>query len=141
MLRPYQKTRKYKEFVRAYTRKYSLISRITGNNIYELELSSAIKFNKEGFRDVDRQVIKNNDVLRIVVMGDSFVEALQVDQGDTLTAVLEKSLNSVTKGEVMNFGVSNFGTTSEYWAYKTCIFANGDVIRGQQRTQAAICKM
>lgn len=64
---PYQKTKKYKEFVRAYTRKYSLISRITGNNIYEPELSSTIKFNKEGFRDVDRQVIKNNDVLRIGV--------------------------------------------------------------------------
>ncbi|MDD5560579.1 MAG: SGNH/GDSL hydrolase family protein [Candidatus Omnitrophica bacterium] len=79
-----------------------------------------VKFNKEGFRDIDHQLENKKGVLRIAVIGDSFVEALQVNQSDMLTTVLEKSLNSVIKSEVMNFGVSSFGTTNEYltyWAY------------------------
>lgn len=80
-----------------------------------------VKFNKEGFRDIDHPIEKKNGVLRIAVTGDSFVEALQVNQENTLTAVLEKSLSLVMKSEVMNFGVSSFGTANEYLSYEAYI--------------------
>ena len=48
---------------------------------------------------------------RIAVVGDSFVEALQVDINDSFPAVLEKRLNNQgVDVEVLSFGVSGFGT-------------------------------
>lgn len=81
-----------------------------------------IKFNNEGFRDIDHRLKKRNDILRIAVLGDSFVEAMQVDLDHMLTSILEKKLNSKSiKSEVMNFGVSTFGTTNEYLTYNAYV--------------------
>jgi lysophospholipase L1-like esterase len=61
--------------------------------------------------------------IRIAMLGDSGLVALQVDYYRNFTALLENALNtsSVCKDvhfEVMNFGVGSAGTFTEYQTYK-----------------------
>lgn len=77
-------------------------------------------FNSHGFRDYERIYEKRPGVFRILVLGDSYIEALQVQLDESFTAVLEKSLNknaSSTKFEVLSLGQSGFGTADEYLRY------------------------
>ena len=52
------------------------------------------------------------------MLGDSYTEALQVSLEETFTWRLEASLNKELAGrkkvEVLNMGVSGYGTTEEY---------------------------
>ena len=82
-----------------------------------------VTVNGEGFRDVDHIVPKPNGVLRIAVLGDSFAEALQVPQENAFWSVLNRKLRECPalgerNVEVLNFGVSGFGTTQELLAYR-----------------------
>ena len=78
-----------------------------------------IEINSLGYRDRERSVRKAPGTFRVALLGDSFVEALQVGQEETLAAVLERRLNeecgprAFTRFEVLNFGVSGFGTAEE----------------------------
>src|SRR5262249_33291614 len=78
-----------------------------------------VEINSLGYRDRERSVHKAPGTFRVALLGDSFVEALQVGQEETLAAVLERRLNqecgprAVTRFEVLNFGVSGFGTAEE----------------------------
>jgi hypothetical protein len=77
-------------------------------------------FNSHGFRDYERTYEKPADVFRIIVLGDSYVEALQVPLEDSFTALLEKTLNtngSVTRFEVLPLGLMGSGTAAEYHRY------------------------
>jgi hypothetical protein len=77
-------------------------------------------FNSHGFRDRERSYEKPPNTFRILVLGDSQVEALQVALEDTFTAILEKELNAEsckTRFEVLAFGLSGFGTAEEYMRY------------------------
>ncbi|MHB0955983.1 MAG: SGNH/GDSL hydrolase family protein [Pirellulaceae bacterium] len=88
-----------------------------------------IEINGHGFRDRDRTVAKPPDTFRIAVLGDSFAEAFQVEMQTTFWAVLERELGARwprpgQRVEVLNFGVSGFGTAQELdmlrhyvWAY------------------------
>lgn len=76
--------------------------------------------NSHGFRDYERTYEKRPGVFRILVLGDSYVEALQVPLDKTFTALLEQSLNgnaSSMRYEVMALGQSGFGTADEYLRY------------------------
>src|SRR6266851_1141148 len=48
-----------------------------------------VKINSHGFRDKERTYEKGKDVFRIVVLGDSFSEALQVPLEKTFPYILE----------------------------------------------------
>lgn len=77
-----------------------------------------VSINSDGLRDREHAVAKPPNTLRIAVLGDSFPEALQVDQEEAFWAIMEKQLQGCEnlKGrniEVLNFGVSGFGTTKE----------------------------
>src|SRR5919108_559664 len=77
-------------------------------------------FNSHGFRDYERTDNKPSNVFRIIVLGDSYVEALQVELEKTFPALLEKKLNensTSAKFEVINLGQSGFGTADEYMRY------------------------
>ncbi len=78
--------------------------------------SQYVKINSHGFRDKERTYEKAKDVFRIVVIGDSFTEALQVSLERTFPFVLEQRLNlgNSKRFEVINLGVSGFGTAQEY---------------------------
>ena len=49
------------------------------------------RFNSHGFRDYERTYEKPSGVFRILVLGDSYIEALQVQLEDSFTALLEKA--------------------------------------------------
>jgi hypothetical protein len=85
------------------------------------EFRTEIRINSEGFRDVDHEINKPGGVYRIIVLGDSYVEAFQLPLKDTFHKILEKRLNETVKGkkiEIMNFGVSGFGATQNYLALR-----------------------
>jgi hypothetical protein len=75
-----------------------------------------VQINHHGLRDVERDYAKAPGVFRVLILGDSFVEAMHVPLEVTLAHVLEHQLNGNTKGpriEVMGAGVSGYGTASE----------------------------
>ena len=85
------------------------------------EYSTPIKINSAGFRDNERTLNKDPNVTRIAVLGDSFVEAFQVTLDKSFPHILEEELNNNSEGkkyEVLNFGVSSFGTAQEYLMLK-----------------------
>ncbi len=71
-----------------------------------------IQINALGLRDSDHSYEKPEGTSRILVLGDSFPEALQVRLEDGFSKVLEKALNvgAPKQIEVINAGVSGFGT-------------------------------
>lgn len=90
----------------------------TGTHWYAREFSVPIQVNSEGFRDLDREFEKPADVIRVALLGDSLVEAIQVPFHQTAGQVLEARLNapaqdqraaSTQRYEVLNFGISNYG--------------------------------
>src|SRR5262245_15135724 len=75
----------------------------------------AVEVNSAGFRDREHSQDKRPGVRRIAVIGDSFVEALQVPFEQSVTSLLE---NRLSRSEVMNFGVSGTGTARQYLALR-----------------------
>jgi hypothetical protein len=73
------------------------------------------RINSQGWRDVERTIAKPKGCYRIAVLGDSFVEALQVESDRTFVALSEKLLSSATGRcvEVMNFGRSGYSPAEE----------------------------
>src|SRR5262245_8685041 len=87
---------------------------------YTKEGFSEGHFNAHGFRDYDRTYAKPDRTFRILVLGDSYVEGLQVALAKTFPALLERRLNersSPVKFEVLNLGQSGFGTADEHVRY------------------------
>lgn len=78
-----------------------------------------IKTNAEGFTGNDYNLEKPAGTIRIALLGDSFLEAMQIDWEKTFAHLLEKKLNenSTTTFEVMNFGIGGQGTTEELSRY------------------------
>jgi hypothetical protein len=77
-------------------------------------------FNSHGFRDYERTYAKPKGTFRILVLGDSYTEGLQVALENTFPALLETKLNedfSPMKFEVLNLGQSGFGTADAYIRY------------------------
>jgi len=81
------------------------------------ENRSRVTTNGFGMRDRSRELAKPSGTYRVVVTGDSFTEALQVDDGSTFTRLAEASLNSDSgrgRFEVLNFGMSGAGPVQQY---------------------------
>jgi len=77
-------------------------------------------FNSHGFRDYERTYEKLDGTFRIMVMGDSYVEALQVALENSFPALLEKQLNNGSaqvRFEVLSMGQAGFGTADAYMRY------------------------
>jgi hypothetical protein len=86
--------------------------------LYRREGGSQVQINSAGFRDREHSVAKPADTVRIAVLGDSYVEAIQVPLEKTFGAVIERNLNEASSlsgkhVEVMNFGVDGYGTAQE----------------------------
>lgn len=83
------------------------------------EYSVPIRINRVGFRDRDFDVPKPPGVLRVAVIGDSYVEAFQVPLERTVHKVLEARLRKVGYGaEVAGLGVGGFGTAQELLLFR-----------------------
>lgn len=74
------------------------------------------RINNFGWRDRDWTLAKAPNTFRVAVLGDSFVEAFQVEQERTFLRLAETALNRETpqRFELMNFGRSGFTTTEEF---------------------------
>lgn len=71
--------------------------------------------NAIGMRDSEHRLEKSSGTFRILVLGDSFIEAIQIPLEDTFPRLLERRLNSVSRTpiEVISAGVSGWGTDDE----------------------------
>lgn len=86
--------------------------------LFTKEGRAYVQTTSDGRRDREYPKQKGANVYRIAVLGDSYAEALQVDSSETFWSVLQTELQSCEKlqgkqVEVLNFGVSGFGTAQE----------------------------
>ena len=88
------------------------------NGWYRKEGEAYVEINSEGLRDREHTKHKPADTLRIAVLGDSYPEAFQVAKEQAFWSVMEQKLQECgafggKKIEVINFGVSGYGTAQE----------------------------
>ena len=86
------------------------------STIYQTsEFRTSLKFNSWGLRDKEYSLQKSKNMFRILILGDSYTEALQVNLSNIYTELLEEKLNKISNisFEVINSGVSGFGTADE----------------------------
>lgn len=92
----------------------------TGTYWYARDFSVPVVTNPLGFRDLARDFAKPAGTARVALLGDSYIEAVQVPLAQTAAQVLERELNAAPAGasgapaerrkwEVLNFGISNYG--------------------------------
>ncbi len=77
-----------------------------------------VQINQAGFRDDFHPIEKPPNTVRIAVLGDSYSEAIQVELDKTFWSIMEKELPQCPaiggqSVEVLNFGVSGYGTAQE----------------------------
>ncbi len=88
-----------------------------GNTIYD----TIVDFNSKGMRGPEVTYGKPDNVYRILIIGDSFVEAIQVDYDDTFYALLQRELDkhgtAERRYEVLAIGRTGWGTLHEYIYY------------------------
>jgi hypothetical protein len=80
-----------------------------------------VEVNSEGFHDTKPSIEKQAGTYRILVVGDSYVEALQVPTDKTFYNLLEQKLNNEfpdKKFEVYGIGKSGNGTYQNYQYYQ-----------------------
>ena len=92
------------------------------------ETRNWVKLNGMGNRDVDRVLEKGEDVFRVVVVGDSYVAAFEVDLEQTFWSVMEEALSGCAalgsrRVEVIGLAKRGFGTTDELLALRRFGFA------------------
>jgi hypothetical protein len=112
---------------------------------YRKEGEAFVQINSDGLRDREHSKEKPADTLRIAVVGDSYAEAFQVGQEKAFWSVMERRLQGCPsfggrRVEVINFGVSGYGTAQELitlrervWAYSPdvvllAVTTNNDVL-------------
>jgi hypothetical protein len=74
-----------------------------------------VEVNSHGFRDREHTYDKPAGTRRVVLLGDSFIEALQVPFEQSVTPKLEQAVaRQAGPVEVINLGVSGSGTARQY---------------------------
>ena len=100
------------------------------------EFIAHMKTNSMGLRDDEVVVPKPPGTFRVLVLGDSFVQASQVSVGQPFTEVLERALNGAhqqgggpTRYDVVNAGVGGWGPGEEYlWLKNEGLRLQPDVV-------------
>lgn len=98
------------------TRGYGL--RPGAGGLYRKEGRSYVRINSDGLRDQEHPLRKPANTLRIALIGDSYAEALAVPLEQTFWSVMKEKLGECDAAsgkaiEVINFGVSGYGTAQE----------------------------
>ena len=78
------------------------------------------RYNRFGFRGPDLPLVKPPEAIRIVVLGDSFLEGYHFPDEDLLTTHLERLVAKKTNRpvQVINLGISGWGTAQELLSYQ-----------------------
>jgi GDSL-like lipase/acylhydrolase family protein len=91
------------------------IARKHGRAIKRGSFDVPVEINSHGFRDREHAYDKPPGTRRVVLLGDSFIEALQVPFERSVTPLLEERVRQETGAvEFINLGLSGFGTGREY---------------------------
>jgi len=95
--------------------RYGLAMHWPGITRYLPQYGHDVTFNSVGMRDREHSVEKPAGVFRVLLLGDSFMEALQVPFDSSFPALLERGLAERTgkRVEVVSAGVSGWGTDDE----------------------------
>lgn len=99
-----------------YYRGFALQPNVEGQ--YQREGGSYVRINSDGLRDREHSKAKPANTIRIAVLGDSFTEAMHVPIEQTFWWLLQQKLQECNafprkQVEVINFGVSGYGTAQE----------------------------
>lgn len=112
---------------------------------YRKEGRSYVRINSDGLRDQEHSLIKPANTLRIALLGDSYAEALAVPIEQAYWSVMKSKLDECDAAsgkaiEIINFGVSGYGTAQELltlrekvWKYSPdvvmlAVTTNNDVV-------------
>ena len=85
------------------------------------EFSTRLTINRDGVRDDHDLGAKQPGERRVLVLGDSYVFAVQVPLGDTFVKQLEGRLNAIApecQWRVINGGVQGYGPVEEWLFYR-----------------------
>lgn len=95
--------------------RYGLGMHYAGISRYLPQFGQEVSINSAGMRDREHTFAKPPGVFRVLLLGDSFVEAVQVPFEASLPSLLEKELAQQTgrQVEVVSAGVSGWGTDDE----------------------------
>ena len=103
---------------------FSLRPNASGN--WYKEGDGFVKINSDGLRDIEHSIKKNQNTLRIALLGDSSAEARSVDLEETFWHLMQKKLKnceSINKNvEVINFGVTEYGTGQQFLILKNKVW-------------------
>jgi hypothetical protein len=84
------------------------------------EYKTEVHINRHGLRDKEREYDVAPGTLRILALGDSFVEGYTVALEQTVTQALERSLTGRGRAaEVLNGGTTAYSTDQEYLFYQS----------------------
>lgn len=124
---------------------------------YGREGASWVRINHDGFRGPDYTKAKPPGTVRVAVIGDSYVQAIQVAEDETFTSVIGRRLKDCPalagkKIEAMNFGVDGYGTAQELitlrrkvWDYSPdivvlAIFLGNDIRNNSPVLEGDLCR-
>jgi GDSL-like Lipase/Acylhydrolase family len=95
--------------------RYGLAMHYPGITRYLPQYGHSVTFNSVGMRDREHSLEKPVGVFRVLLLGDSFMEALQVPFEASFPSLLERALTerSGRRVEVLNAGMSGWGTDDE----------------------------
>lgn len=82
------------------------------------DYSVELRTNSRGFRDAERATPKRAGVMRVAILGDSFVAGIQVAQAERFSERLEVLLGRSREVEVVNLGIGGYSTAQELLAYR-----------------------
>lgn len=79
----------------------------------------SISINSAGYRDVEHALEKTPGTYRILMLGDSFTEALQVNLEETFWRQMQKKMEEEGfRAEILSMGVSSYGTNQALLTYE-----------------------
>lgn len=88
---------------------------LEGRYIYGEQIDARFHFNAQGWNHAhDYQTVKPSGTRRVCIVGDSMIEALQVDPGDSMFVHASRIMSKPDRPvQWYAFGVSGWGTTHE----------------------------
>jgi len=81
------------------------------------EFRTNVEYNSKGLNDYEYDYEKDPNTVRILIFGDSFVEASEVKKEENFCKIIEENLNSgsaIQKFEVINMGIFGYSPILEY---------------------------